>query len=341
MRYFLQDDPCLPARSSLMELLALCERRGLAANELLSGTSLFAADLHKPNARLSPRQLDKVIQRASRINYGDTLPLLLASATLYQQDLPLGKLLLQQKNLGKALACLYFFRQQLQPIVSLSVLCHQGRLSLYFSDSIGLAPLHQFTIEHSISLLLVLFSHYGLDANSCRQQVRIELCRPAPALLHDYRHHWPADIHFMQRHNRLSFPLAFLQQPGTTATTREALWLCRLQRHYSPSGMGLLSYSRRCLQRCLPVQPTPEQLANELGLSPAQLKRLLRQHHSHFSQLLDEARQQHALQLMLKPKQSNRQLASELGYSDEHNFRRAFKRWTGLQPSAIKDWFLI
>jgi len=52
--------------------------------------------------------------------------------------------------------------------------------------------------------------------------------------------------------------------------------------------------------------------------------------------LLDEVRNQLALQLLQQPELSNRQLAERLGYSDPHNFRRAFKRWTGFIPGHFR-----
>jgi AraC-like DNA-binding protein len=63
---------------------------------------------------------------------------------------------------------------------------------------------------------------------------------------------------------------------------------------------------------------------------------LLQQHHTSYSQLLDEVRNQLALSLLNQQDLSNRQLAQRLGYSDEHNFRRAFKRWTGAIPSTFR-----
>ena len=42
-------------------------------------------------------------------------------------------------------------------------------------------------------------------------------------------------------------------------------------------------------------------------------------------------------QALLQQGMSNKELASRLGYSDEHNFRRAFKRWTGLLPSQLRS----
>ena len=31
------------------------------------------------------------------------------------------------------------------------------------------------------------------------------------------------------------------------------------------------------------------------------------------------------------------QVALEVGFSDAHNFRRAFKRWTGSAPSELRE----
>ena len=97
----------------------------------------------------------------------------------------------------------------------------------------------------------------------------------------------------------------------------------------------MLEFAAKVLRRALPQLLSPEQLATEMALSPSALKRLLAQHQTSYSQLLDEVRNQLAVSLLTQQELSNKQLAERLGYSDEHNFRRAFKRWTGFIPSLF------
>lgn len=64
--------------------------------------------------------------------------------------------------------------------------------------------------------------------------------------------------------------------------------------------------------------------------------KLIKQQLGNTSNPTDEIRRNKAHLLLIQGNVSNRQLAKQLGYSDDHNFRRAFKRWTGILPSSVK-----
>jgi AraC-like DNA-binding protein len=44
-----------------------------------------------------------------------------------------------------------------------------------------------------------------------------------------------------------------------------------------------------------------------------------------------------ALHLFLTQQIDNEAVAQHLGFHDANNFRRSFKRWTGLTPSLIRE----
>ncbi|HEX2009476.1 MAG TPA: helix-turn-helix transcriptional regulator, partial [Roseateles sp.] len=82
--------------------------------------------------------------------------------------------------------------------------------------------------------------------------------------------------------------------------------------------------------------PTLDELAQGFGISPATLKRRLAQHGTHFQAELDQLRALVALYLLSLRGQPNEAVAEALGFFDGANFRRFFKRWTGLKPSAVE-----
>jgi AraC-like DNA-binding protein len=76
--------------------------------------------------------------------------------------------------------------------------------------------------------------------------------------------------------------------------------------------------------------------AEAAGLSVRTLQRRLADHGRTYSQLLEEARHQAALQLLGDKSVKIVDVALELGYSDPANFARAFRRWTGSNPRAAR-----
>ena len=82
-----------------------------------------------------------------------------------------------------------------------------------------------------------------------------------------------------------------------------------------------------------------ESVALALGLSASTFKRKLQKHGTHFQEQLDQARKHVALYLYQVRGYSNEEVAGYLQFNDTTNFRRSFKRWTGLVPSEVRQLF--
>jgi len=72
-----------------------------------------------------------------------------------------------------------------------------------------------------------------------------------------------------------------------------------------------------------------------MGVSPRSLQRLLMEHGTSFSEILERSKRQRAAQLLVKEDLSMSEIALMLGYSDASNFGRAVRKWSGQSP---KQW---
>jgi AraC-like DNA-binding protein len=79
-----------------------------------------------------------------------------------------------------------------------------------------------------------------------------------------------------------------------------------------------------------------DEIATELGQSRQTLFRRLRAEGVTFEKVLDELRHRMALDYLSARKVSVNETAYLVGFSDPAAFSRAFKRWTGLSPSAMR-----
>lgn len=77
-------------------------------------------------------------------------------------------------------------------------------------------------------------------------------------------------------------------------------------------------------------------VAPKLGMSPRTLQRRLANEGTHFSEVLDQVRMQSCTHLMREPDMQLREMARQLGYSNESNFQHAFRRWFGTTPGHYR-----
>lgn len=92
-----------------------------------------------------------------------------------------------------------------------------------------------------------------------------------------------------------------------------------LARHVSPDG-----------------PPPIECVARAARCSVRTVQRRLREAGLTYSGLLDEVRLEIAAGMLNEAGRKVRDIAFDLGYSDQANFTRAFRRWAGVSPSAYR-----
>jgi AraC-like DNA-binding protein len=79
-----------------------------------------------------------------------------------------------------------------------------------------------------------------------------------------------------------------------------------------------------------------EDTAKELHMSPRTLQRKLAEAKTTYLQLVDDTRKDLALRYIEDPRRSVTDITFSLGFSQPSAFTRAFKRWTGLNPSDYR-----
>ena len=84
-------------------------------------------------------------------------------------------------------------------------------------------------------------------------------------------------------------------------------------------------------------EPSAERIAQTLHLSVRSLQRHLADEGCRFDALLNDCRQNLALQHLRDPQCSLAEVSHLLGFADTSSFNRAFKRWTGMTPGQFRE----
>jgi AraC-like DNA-binding protein len=80
-----------------------------------------------------------------------------------------------------------------------------------------------------------------------------------------------------------------------------------------------------------------DDLAAWLNMSPRTLHRQLQEEGASLQQLKDSVREQRARLLLLRTRKPLKQIATEVGFSNDKSFIRAFKTWTGQAPDTFRQ----
>ncbi len=322
-------------------LLSLLAEQGHDMGPALQPLGLALADLDGAAARVSLLQYAAIAQAAMDATGDEGLGCALALNTPPTAHGPLGYAMMTSGTLGDALALGLRYMPLLQgkAVLTYQVDARHATLSPLFNPAMTPPlPLKRFFAE--AFMVGVARSAAWLAGLDRIDEGELWFDFPEPPYHPLYAAQMPPVRHGMPT-TQWRVPLEVLQRklPLTDrASCDRALAQCEREMAWLAGGAVNLSASvREHLQSRPGHYPAVDDMASLLKLSSRTLKRRLAEQGTSFSTLLEEARQLDAIMLLRKPQLSLERVATELGYTDPANFTRAFKRWTGLTPSAFRE----
>lgn len=167
------------------------------------------------------------------------------------------------------------------------------------------------------------------------REVRFQHARPRDT--RELERFFGCKLRFDQRDNALVLSRDLLALPFTTSEPELGAYLesaaaSRLAQLPAPSLVDEVRAAIGDELRCGEVDI--ERVARRVGITPRSLQRRLRDEGTSYRELVDAIRHHRALDLIRRGVPFG-DIAEHLGFSEARAFRRAFRRWTGLVPSAI------
>ncbi len=333
IRYTLPDEATIPARGLPWHLLDYAVQRDALPAAIARGTGM-PGDGSQPaqGALLSPQQCLQLLSNTLReLDSPDT------SFMLGQHLLPgaaepaLSTALRHAPSLQDALEILCRWPSRLLPLLRPRLHVGEGQLVLYWTDSHGAPGLRAALVEMHMTAVVALARWLGgrrLPWKFCFNRAR-------PRHIEQHEVHLGGERRFDCQLDAMLLDAGWLLQPWPAADAGAcAAALANAGQAANPPSLTDALYDYLLAEvRC---SPTLEGASAAFGVSPATLKRHLARYGTHFVAELDQVRTHVAMYLFQSRRADNEAVADYLGFHDAANFRRSFKRWTGLTPALLR-----
>jgi AraC-like DNA-binding protein len=309
--------------------------RDLNADELLANVGLSSSLLQVPQARVSAKHYgalwraiaaaldDEFFGQDSRRMKVGTFAMLCHSV-------------LNCKTLGQALDRSLRFYALILDDISGSAERDSKEARIVLHEAPGVS---QRVFAHELLLMLL----YGVSCWLVGRRIpilRTEFSYAEPPHSAEYRLMYCTDLHFNRPHTLLAFEASYLDLP-VVQNERSAKEFLRtapesILLKYK-NGSSLTARVRRRLRQFLPgTVPDFEQLADEMSMTPATMRRRLHEEGESYQSIKDQLRRDLAISYLSHSKRSVMDIALELGFSERSAFHRAFRKWTGASPGEFR-----
>ncbi|WP_108667933.1 AraC family transcriptional regulator ligand-binding domain-containing protein [Euzebya rosea] len=162
---------------------------------------------------------------------------------------------------------------------------------------------------------------------------------PRPPTVAPHQAFFGCDVAFDAAHDAIHLSAAVIaQQPRLADAGLSAYLLARLDElRARAADRSLVSQVRGAVADALPDgQPSKTWVARRLGMSERTLHRRLADEGASFQAIATQVRREAAEALLVTTDHPLADVAFLTGFADQSAFTRAFKRWTGLTPTAYR-----
>ena len=317
-------------------IAAAYAQRGLRVDETLKKAQIEPKLLKKNNARVTAMQMELMSGMAMQELNDEGLG-------WFSRRLPWGsygmlvRASLTSPTLGVALARWCRHHGLLTEDIHLSVTERDGTATLKLDEVRDLGMFQEFCVVSVLRNALGV-ACWLTDSRIPLTATHLRFAPPA----HDdsYRVLFDGHTHFNASANCLQFDAGYLALPvrRDEAALQQMLERALLLtvRPYRRDRL-LVEKVRQTLAQHPEHSRNADDLAAWLNMSARTLHRQLQEEGASLQQLKDSVREQRARTLLLRTGKPLKQIATEVGFSNEKSFIRAFKTWTGQAPESFRQ----
>lgn len=332
------EKPAIPVAYGLL-ILEVAAEHGVSREAMLAGSDFPPSVLNNADARLSLLQAGRLLFKGMQLSGTAAFGYEIGLRSNLTSHGFVGYGLMSNPTGRDAIAFGMKFLQLRLPNLTLRLATEGGLAVVEVAETTALGPLRQCMFDLFMIGIARIAQQMTGGQLSAKREIELWFDYPEPPYYTSYRDRLPR-MRFAMGANQLRFPAAYLDLPLQAADTTTA----KLVTHQLEREMTLLGFSgdfvaqvRALLVNECSGYPDLETVSGRLNLSSRTLKRRLQEHGTSFQILLDETLRRDSIRLLQDPTLSVEDVATRIGYTDPANFTRAFRKWTGVSPSAYRS----
>jgi AraC-like DNA-binding protein len=306
-----------------LDLVALCDRSGLTASQL-----------RDPDARVPLDALVALWREAERASRDPLVGLHVGERTNVSMNHVMAMLVGCSRNLRDGLLRAFRFENPLLAHGAMGRLEDRGEVFAFaFEDFRGELELPRHHWDFSVVSLVRFFAQAAGRALELRA---VHLRHAYAGGQSEYERVFGCPVHFGAPAYELLIPRRVMLHPfpGHSPGTIRHLEAIAEQERRRIGEPAFADRLRGMLRLRLPAEPTDaDSLAAALHMSVRTLRRRLEDEGTGFSEVLDSARRELALERLAEGEPVT-VVAERCGFANARNLVRAFRRWTGETPNA-------
>lgn len=326
--------PSDSARWLVRQVLAM----GVPLGRILRGTELPEAWLHDVNALITPDQYLTIVGNAID-ETGDPALGLNIGPKQYLGDLGfLGYAIISSPTLREASQTALQFWELNGSLVTLSYREDRdySTWNIYPAFRMNDRRLWIYAVEE---LLTTFNTTAGFLTNQAFRYADISLSYPDPGYGYLYRELFACPVFFGRKADRFRVTAKYSDLPTFTGHPQMA-HVCQQQCQDLQARLrdddDLVTSIREIIVASMGQIPHLPDVARTLAMSPRTLRRRLQERSTTYQHILDEVRQELAKEYVGGTNLSVDQIAGRIGFSEAATFRKAFKKWTGMNIREFK-----
>lgn len=321
----------------LTVLLLYAEQKGVAAQEILAGTQLDTSRLASSDSYITTGQYQLLIDNAIAVLNEPALALKLGQRQHLATHGALGYAIMSSSSLEQALQMVRRFIRTRNRLIHFKFFLDKEQAVTQIEVKHPMDGLYQHFVELAFSSMMLICNSL---ADKQHQQCHLSLRYPKPQHSDVYFELFHTSPTFNAELNEIRLPMAWFKGVnlmGNPLFAEIAQQQCENLLVAVDKQDSLQDQINTLLSHSPGHIPSQSEVASQLKLSTRSMSRQLAQQNTSFQKIVNNLRQQLAMNYLANSDRSIEEVACLLDYESPPNFTRAFRRWTGLTPLQYRQ----